>query len=151
MTGALIGQNLAAGPAGGAAAAQPLADLQEAMSRPFPDKARVEIAVKGGIELLDSQLAGLSRVVLAGPTVERVIGAFNGPQGWETVRAWDPAAQRYLALVPWNHAWRRLAPGQHEKQRQLARELRALREKLRFQDELNSPRDFDPASVRPRP
>jgi hypothetical protein len=149
ITSALIGQNLAAGPAGGPVVDRPFADLHEAMSRMFPDKPRVEIAVNRGICLLDCQLAGLSEVMLAGPTVERVIRAFNGPKAWDTVSCWDQAAQRYLALVPLNHTWKRLACGDHQKQQKLAQELRGLLEKLRFKRKLNSPRDYDPASVRP--
>jgi hypothetical protein len=151
MTSPLIGPNLAGGPAVGPGAKRTPDNLQDVMSRPFPGKAQVEKATKDAIGLLDREIARVSKVSLDGPAVERLIRELDAPNSWDSARSWDHAAQRYLALVPLNQAWKRLDPAQLSEQNLLAERLYRLLEKLGFKDELNSPRDYDPATVRLRP
>jgi hypothetical protein len=147
MANALLSQKLGAGTDGGPGANGSLEDLCKAMSARFLDREEAQTAVKAGIDRLDRELAGLSNVVLDGATVEALIRALDGPKAWQTVRNWDHAAQRYLALETLLGAWKRLDSGQAGKQTELERKLHELFEKLKFKDNRNSPHDFDPASV----
>jgi hypothetical protein len=151
MANAVSDQRLAAGPAGTPAFGRQLEDLRAVMSQPFPVRERVIVSVKDTIDSTDRELAGLSKLILDGPIVERLIRRFDDPKSWQTVSDWDHAAQRYLALVPQMQAWKRLDPGKGSEQQQLAEKLHELLKKLEFKNDTNSPRQEDPAQFRPVP
>jgi Cytochrome c554 and c-prime len=149
MTEALIGQNLAHGPAGrGQTFATRCQELSRMMSRPLPDRDKVKALVQHGIESLELELVALSQVELDGAAVERLFRQFDSPDAWSAVTNWDHAVQRYLSLVPLLQAWQRLDENQRSKQNQLRVRLQNLLEKIEFKGDFNSPRGFDPARVR---
>ena len=127
----------------------PFRELLELMNQPVPDQDKIAARVDDCIALIDRELKGLTRTVLDGPTVERLIRGLDCADAWKTVRSWDHATQRYLALVALRQAWSRLDQDQREEQGRLGDELKQLLQELQFKGAQNSPSGFDPARVVP--
>jgi hypothetical protein len=124
-------------------------ELLKLMNQPVPDQDKIAGHVDDCLALIDRELNGLSSTVLKGPTVERLICGFDCDDAWQTVRDWDHATQRYLALVALRQAWERLDGNQREEQARLGNKLKELLRKLQFKKDENSPSGFDPANVLP--
>ncbi len=132
--------------AAGASVKDELANLRQSMERPYPDRKAVIAearALLGRLQGLPAKLAkngGDAPAILA--QMKRIAGQEVPP-----VPSWDEAAQLYLALAAHHHALSDLdsAPGENWKGA-----LKKLAGALEFPKGYDSPRTFDPGTVRER-
>jgi hypothetical protein len=122
--------------------------LLREMRKPVPGRDKVASEAREGAKDLGQRLEGLSSDTRFAAEIQARIKQFNDPVAWQQVDGWDQAAQRYLALVPLLQAWGKLAPGQSREQNALASQLQSLLGTLRFPQDHDSPRAFDPRQMR---
>jgi hypothetical protein len=113
---------------------QVLGTLRKEMAAARPDRTEVARHARRAAHLVEEQLQRGERASLqpAETVFRRIVDQalqFN---------TWDDAAQTYLALSSFSRTGRLFA---------VSPELSFLRERLRFPDRFDSPRDFDPAQL----
>jgi hypothetical protein len=127
-----------------------LRSMSQEMNRPNPDAGAVRRTAEACSRALDRPIAflwpdGGRNRPLQPSQIRGLIESLSRPDEWGKVTSWDHAAQRYLALVPLNQAWRLLDQAPANKQQALIDDLDDLLCKLRFPEGYDSPRGFDPA------
>ena len=70
-------------------------------------------------------------------------------QAWDSIASWDDGAHLFLDLTPLCQSWVKLAPARKDDQAHLEDRLRTLREQLALPPGFDSPKEFDPARIRP--
>ncbi len=132
--------------AAGTSVKDDIVNLHRAMERPYPDRE----AVIAGTRALLTKLQGLSEKLAKNggdPAAIRArmkqIAGEKVPQ----VPSWDQAAQLYLALAAHHHALSDLGAAPGESWRGALRQLAGA---LEFPKGYDSPRTFDPGTIRER-
>ncbi len=133
----------------GKAYAESMSPLSKEMAKTLPDTRALEGTSRAVIDVLDNCLALVAERRLTSVEVERLITGCARQGTSDRSASWDEAAQRYLALVPLRQAWIKLAPEKTSEQERLRAQLEELRSQLVFPANFESPRGFNPSTIRP--
>jgi hypothetical protein len=118
--------------------------LIQEMSRTVADRQEIARLAHDAAGKLEQRQIELSRHTFTLAEVKTLIGRWNSPEAWQKTGGWDQATQRYLSLVPLHQVWSRLDRDRTAELDQLRAQLGAVRDKLRFPQDFDSPRRFDP-------
>jgi Cytochrome c554 and c-prime len=128
-----------------------LNQLIQEMSRTVPDRQKAARLARDGARKLEQRQIELSRHTFALAEVKSLIRRWNASEAWQKIGSWDQATQRYLSLVPLHQVWSRLDRDRPAELDQLRAQLESVRDKLRFPEGYDSPRQFSPESfAKPR-